>query len=149
MQKIILGTVQFGLNYGINNPAGKPTMDKALEILSFAQSNGINTLDTAEGYGNAIEIIGSYHHSHPHFKVISKFSTDNDIEADCIASLKKAGVQLFEAYLFHSFNNFLSAKKTALPVLSRLKAAGSINKIGVSLYNNEELETAINTPEID
>ena len=49
--KLILGTVQFGLDYGINNKLGKPNFKQSCEILSKAFDNGITTLDTAEAYG--------------------------------------------------------------------------------------------------
>ena len=53
--KIALGTVQFGLDYGISNTTGKITPEMAAEILSFAAGNGIDTLDTAQAYGSAEE----------------------------------------------------------------------------------------------
>ena len=60
-KNIILGTVQFGINYGINNHSGKPTDSQVFEILETAWDNGVNTLDTADAYGEAIRIISSYH----------------------------------------------------------------------------------------
>ena len=73
--KIILGTVQFGLDYGINNKAGKPTYDTIKEILDLAFKKNINFLDTAEAYGDSQEKIGNYHlRSLNVFKVITKFS---------------------------------------------------------------------------
>ncbi|AUS05210.1 aldo/keto reductase [Pseudotamlana carrageenivorans] len=58
--KLVLGTVQLGLNYGINNQIGQPSLDKAFGILNTAFDNGIQILDTAEGYGNSHEIIGEF-----------------------------------------------------------------------------------------
>jgi len=58
MSKIILGTVQFGLDYGINNNNGKPNNNEIKSILDYAFDNKINFLDTAEAYGNSHEIIG-------------------------------------------------------------------------------------------
>ena len=73
--KLILGTVQFGLNYGINNTTGKLKENKVLELLKIAYDLGIRTLDTAEVYGSAHEIIGNFHkkHSCSRFKIITKF----------------------------------------------------------------------------
>ena len=59
-KKLILGTVQFGLDYGINNTTGKPTTKNVYEILNYAYENEIRTLDTAESYGNSRLIIGNY-----------------------------------------------------------------------------------------
>src|ERR1035437_7466824 len=73
--KIILGTVQFGLDYGINNAFGKPTQDTVKSILDYAYENNIRLLDTAEVYGDSQEVIGSYHKlSDNKFNVITKFS---------------------------------------------------------------------------
>ena len=38
--KLILGTVQLGLDYGINNQHGKPSRDGAFQILNIANLNG-------------------------------------------------------------------------------------------------------------
>ena len=45
--KLILGTVQFGMDYGINNNDGKPSFEKVKDILDFAYLKGIRLLDTA------------------------------------------------------------------------------------------------------
>ena len=77
--KIILGTVQFGLDYGINNNNGKPSNETVFNILNTARQNGIEILDTAEAYGSAIPTIGEYHHeSISKFKIVSKFSNNVD-----------------------------------------------------------------------
>ena len=65
MSKLILGTVQMGLDYGVNNSSGKISNKESFEILSLAFSNGINILDTAEVYGNSHQIIGDFHYNNP------------------------------------------------------------------------------------
>src|SRR5688572_26897914 len=76
--KIILGTVQFGLLYGINNVSGKPDEKKVFDILDHAFHQGISILDTADAYGNASDLIGSYHQSTGNsFIVNTKFRTDS------------------------------------------------------------------------
>ncbi len=73
--KIILGTAQFGLNYGINNLTGKPSNLQVIEILNFASENRIKILDTADAYGDAAEIIGLYNESFPtRFLLNTKFT---------------------------------------------------------------------------
>ena len=58
--KIILGTVQFGLNYGVANKTGKLGEDEIPAILLKASEAGINTIDTAYSYGNSEELLGKY-----------------------------------------------------------------------------------------
>ena len=42
IDKIGLGTVQFGLNYGISNKLGQTNFKDSLEIVNKAKNNGIN-----------------------------------------------------------------------------------------------------------
>lgn len=55
---LLLGTVQFGLNYGIANTHGKPSFERVKEILTTAYDNGITALDTAAAYGDSEEVLG-------------------------------------------------------------------------------------------
>ena len=58
MSKLALGTVQFGLDYGITNQSGQVTIKEVKGILDFAKENGIDVLDTASGYGNSEKVLG-------------------------------------------------------------------------------------------
>lgn len=58
--KLVLGTAQLGLDYGIANKIGKPEKNKAFEIMKYAVENGINYFDTAYNYGNSEIIIGKF-----------------------------------------------------------------------------------------
>jgi len=40
--KLVLGTAQLGLDYGIANKLGKPAENKAFDIMKYAAENGIN-----------------------------------------------------------------------------------------------------------
>ncbi|PMP92163.1 MAG: aldo/keto reductase, partial [Hydrogenobaculum sp.] len=62
IEKIALGTVQFGLDYGINNPYGKIKEDEVFRILDFAKEHRIDTLDTAYLYGDSEKVLGKYTH---------------------------------------------------------------------------------------
>ena len=55
--KLVLGTVQFGLQYGINS-AGRPSIKQVSDILNNAKTGGILILDTSSVYGNAEEVLG-------------------------------------------------------------------------------------------
>ena len=60
MNKIVLGTAQFGLDYGINNKRGRIRADEVLRMLDEAASSGIDTVDTAYSYGDSEKIIGDF-----------------------------------------------------------------------------------------
>ena len=56
--KIILGTAQLGLDYGITNQNGKPSIETALDIIKTSLDNNITIFDTARGYGDSEKILG-------------------------------------------------------------------------------------------
>ena len=64
--KLALGTVQFGLNYGVTNDNGQVRIEEVKHILNFAKDNNIYTLDTAASYGNSEKILGEIATSDQH-----------------------------------------------------------------------------------
>jgi aryl-alcohol dehydrogenase-like predicted oxidoreductase len=149
--KIVLGTVQFGLNYGINNSSGKPSQEETFLILDTAYKNGIIYIDTADAYGNAIELIGEYHRTRNYrFSVYGKFKSvrENEIETIVKNSLEKLHIDSYTVYSYHSYNEFVE-KPYLLDELCRLKNAGLIKKIGISLYSNDEFNKVIDNDIID
>ena len=70
---MILGTVELGMAYGINNTQGKPSLEKSFEVLDAAWRGGIRELDTASAYGDSEEIIGMFQSErNVHFKTDTK-----------------------------------------------------------------------------
>ncbi len=144
--KLILGTVQFGLSYGINNLKGKPEKEIVFQILSYAYENGVRYLDTAELYGNAHDLIGEFHKTNPNkkFDIITKFphEFDDSLEDKINIYLKQLNVDNLHAVLFHSFESYVKNK-------SQLnKKIKSITNVGVSIYTNEQINEVINDPDI-
>lgn len=153
--KLILGTVQFGLNYGINNIKGKPSFLEVKDILDISFLNGIRLLDTAESYGDSQERIGAYHEkSSNSFLVITKFSATRldlpyNIKERVYANLKTLRIESLYSYMFHSYVDFIKYYPDFKEDLIFLKKEKSIQKIGVSLYTNEELEEVLKYDEVD
>ena len=149
--KLILGTVQFGLKYGINNSLGKPEKKSVFDILSYAYENGIKYIDTAELYGNAHELIGEFHKLHPgkKFKIITKFPHDfeDSLDNKINSYLNQLDIDYLEAILFHSFDSYIN-HKSQLTNLVKLKSK-SVKYIGVSVYTNEQMNEVINDINID
>lgn len=149
--KLILGTVQFGLEYGINNSVGKPQKEQVFEIFEQVAKSGLEVLDTADVYGNASELIGEFFaNSSTRFKINTKFKVEKDktIEEQLQHSLGLLNTQNINVYFYHRFDEMIEFPET-LVELEKLKTQKLINKIGVSVYGNDELEIAVNTPEID
>lgn len=145
--KLILGTVQMGLNYGINNSKGKINLNEAYGIFEKAYESGIIILDTAESYGNAHQIIGDFHALNPEirFKVITKvppFERIGNIEVKIEQYLTEMNINQLEGFMFHSFKSYKENQKI-ISKLSLLKKKGLVKHIGVSIYTNDELETLL------
>jgi aryl-alcohol dehydrogenase-like predicted oxidoreductase len=149
--KLILGTVQFGLNYGINNSQGKPEKDTVFEILSYAYENGIRNLDTAELYGNAHDLIGEFHKLNPikKFEIITKFphNFDESLDNKINTYLKQLNIDKLSAIFFHSFNSYLKHKEQLENIVKSKNKV--VKQIGVSVYTNKEINEVIDDINID
>jgi len=153
--KLVLGTVQFGLKYGINNTIGMLNEDQVFELLATAYESGIRTLDTAEAYGNAHNIISNFHKiSKKRFKIISKYSSSIfDYPIDLVERLHihcvNFNVNYLEGYMFHSYNDFKKNINNDSHVLENIKNSGLVKKIGVSVYSNNQIEDILNYEHIN
>jgi len=58
LSRLVLGTVQFGLPYGVANRDGQPSYETARDILACAIEGGVTCLDTAAGYGESEAVLG-------------------------------------------------------------------------------------------
>jgi aryl-alcohol dehydrogenase-like predicted oxidoreductase len=150
-KKLILGTVQFGLKYGINNSNGKPKKVDVFEILSYAHENGIRYLDTAESYGNAHDLIGEFHKLNPtkKFQIITKFPHyfENSLEENINKYLTQLNVDYLNTIMFHSFESYIKNKEQ-LENIKKCKYKNFKN-IGVSVYSNEQINEVIDNINVD
>ena len=158
---LCLGTAQFGLDYGITNINSKPNEEELLSILNFANSENIKFLDTAETYGNAEELIGSSLLKNPKldFKIISKLSfeieknnyqiSEKNLNTKIMNTLEKLNLNSIDSYLIHNPNNINQSNYTQLiNWLKNLKDKNIIKRIGISIYNSEDLRN-INLEDFD
>jgi uncharacterized protein len=152
--KLILGTVQFGMDYGINNKKGKPSFSKVKDILDFASLKGINLLDTAEAYGNSQSVIGKYHKGcSEKFNIITKFSDKRiDLPKNIIKrvndNITTLNVDFLYSYMFHSFDDYKKYFSLFKNDLISLKKINKIKKIGVSLHSNDEIVQVLKNDQI-
>ena len=142
-KKIILGTVQLGLNYGINNSLGKPSVESAFKILDAAYENGIQYLDTAEAYGNSEQIIGEFHRKYKKiFKICTKLIIADDEEEKIVNiidnTIRRLQVEKIELMYLHRFEQAKNA--CIMQGITEAKVQKKIEKIGISIYEPSELE---------
>jgi aryl-alcohol dehydrogenase-like predicted oxidoreductase len=159
MCKLCLGTVQFGMDYGINNQLGRqPGLYETFEILDYALNNGIDTIDTASAYGDAELILGKYFRLYPeksNIKLISKLRPNciktNDIkgtiEKEITDTLKRLNVSYLDGYLLHTPEYILNEEIVNSMLV--MKEKGFVKNIGVSVYDTEHGFAAINTGKVD
>ncbi len=140
--KLILGTVQFGLDYGINNKNGKVSGEEAFNILNYAWQNGITHIDTAAAYGNSEEVIGEFSRTFPNarFDIITKLAKETAWKDALPLSLTALKTGKVDTLLFHSFGAYKLAKSNNEFSELSLAKGEFFTKLGVSVYTNEELK---------
>lgn len=135
--RFVLGTVQFGLQYGINS-TGHPNEEEVCRILRKAYDSGINTLDTSSAYGNSESVLGRA--MRDEFQIVSKYPKCSQTVSECFAkTLKNLRRESLYGYLLHHFSIY-ETNPSIWDELVSLKCEGRVLKIGFSLYEPEELE---------
>ena len=145
LNKLIIGTAQLGLNYGINNQLGKVSMREANSILNHAYKNGISTLDTAFQYGDSETIIGKIT-CNKNWDIITKTSSINlknfsskELINNFHASLKKLKKKSIYGLLIHDIDLISHPDCDHLYTeLLALKKYDYIKKLGFSVYTTEQ-----------
>ncbi len=144
--KLVLGTVQMGLPYGVMNGRKPIDRDEIGQILGLAWASGIDTLDTAASYGNAERLIGEAKPNEAVFGIISKTP---GLEADTAdetnirrvsdhvqKSLDDLRIDCLDGLLVHHPGDLLGSLGCRLfAELSRLKTRDIVRRIGVSVYD--------------
>lgn len=149
--KLVLGTVQLGMKYGLNNVHGQPTQEESFAILDTALLGGIDTFDTAWAYGTAEDVLGVWIQARAlagKVRIISKMKPhalneypDGTKASDIVRmelekSLARLRVESLDGYLFHS--PYYIYQSHMVEGLQKAKEAGLIKNIGVSVYDEAE-----------
>lgn len=145
--------------YGITNQCGKTPASEVAEILEYAQSVGISLLDTASLYGEAEIVLGA--NSLHSFRVVTKtprFNSgtidDAQVEELLITfsrSLRNLGLSQVEGLLAHHAQDLLvSGGDRLIESMQSLKEEGTVNRIGVSIYDGTQIDELLKkfTPDI-
>lgn len=140
MTKLALGTVQFGMDYGISNTRGQIPQAEIEKILLFCRKHNINTLDTAQGYGNSESVLGQYDLSS--FNIVTKLMGNAELED----SLAKLNVPSVYALMFHRENEVTDISWRRFENWKNQKL---VKKIGVSVYSPEALLQIIQNYPVD
>lgn len=159
--ELCLGTVQFGMDYGIRNQK-QPTVEDAVQMLDYATQNGIDNIDTANAYGTAEDVVGTFLQrktiDRNQLFIISKFKPNllDDISEDKYYDVMKANLEnslerlhtdYLDSYLLHSARYVWD--DAIIDTLNRMKSEGYVRNVGVSVYEPDEAKKCIERSNID
>lgn len=143
MTALMLGTAQWGSAYGATNAVGRLSDQDLAEIVEMAREAGITDVDTARGYGDAEQRLRPFARD---FSLTTKVSGGGDVAAQVADSLDALGIESLAGVLIHDWDA-LDCKGHGMSVLTfgQLLDAGSVSRVGVSVYDAAGLESAAET----
>ena len=151
--------MQWGLPYGVSNTSGQTLDAEISSILNSAHAYGVRTIDTACLYGESETKLGNQKLGA--FQIVSKTPqcaslTDGEavysfLSSSIRQSLHKLQISKLYGYMVHHADDLLGPQGPQIAMaLRRLKDQGLVEKVGVSVYNNEQLDaiTAFFIPDL-
>lgn len=154
--KLALGTVQFGLDYGVANQGGRVTVEEGRKILAEANRAGVDTLDTAIAYGDSEATLGQIGVANWH--IVSKLpkmpddisDVDGWVETQIVGSLNRLKVGRLDGVLLHYPAQIFSGQGRKLPIaLQKSREKGLVKKIGASIYGPNELQALLDVFDVN
>jgi len=148
ISKLVLGTAQLGMKYGIANKRGQPSKKESLKLLKTAWNEGIRYFDTAPDYKSEL-IIGEFVKSygiHNEIQILTKLPLvrkENDwksfIERSIENSLNNLTCHQIKVLFFHNAKDSLLLFENE-DFFKNLLNDYSISSLGVSVYEPHEIE---------
>ena len=153
--KLCLGTVQFGLDYGIKGQK-RPEIGDSVRILDYATQNGVTGLDTASTYGSAEEIVGKFLRkktiARDKLFIVSKLAPNalkktqakdyyKTIKDNLTTTLYRLGLAYLDSYILHNSKSVFDDE--IMEALYRFQKEGYARKTGVSIYEVAEAKKCI------
>lgn len=152
-----LGTVQLGMQYGIANQSGKPSLEQSFEVLQTAVDGGVTALDTAAAYGDSEQVIGRFLRERGGKKdlfLTTKFLLSlpddapyalvkSEIRRSLERSLENLGVGRVDCLMLHRAEYFAKFPDATADALADAIREGVAGCAGVSIYAPEDLGPAL------
>ena len=145
-----LGTVQLGMDYGLGNNTAKPQKEYAFEVLDCAMNSGVNTLDTANNYGDSEIVIGEWMRGLDETcrpLIVTKVgpfdhSSPENLKADILKQTEKCletlGVTQIDILMAHNFEDYEKDPIILRETFAELKAKGLIRYSALSAYSHHD-----------
>lgn len=154
--KIGLGTVQFGVDYGITNTDGRTPLDEVGVILDLAARNGVDLLDTAHLYGESEAALGQAILPGQTFKIVTKTpdlgkidlrgpgEASDKLDAAFHRSLANLNTDRVYGLMVHNAGGMSGPYAQEIyDALAKLRQSGKIQKIGLSVYTAADIDHVI------
>lgn len=152
LSKFQLGTVQLGMTYGIGEDKEKPTEEKAMALLDRAAALGINTLDTANNYGDSERIVGKWLRKRKEQGletpwVVTKIgplahgsydALRDDALRQTEACLKTLDTEQIDCLMIHNFEDYESDPDAMRKIFSEMKREGYYKTSAISAYSRHD-----------
>lgn len=145
--RVALGTVQFGLPYGISNQHGQVSRVEAKAMLEMAATAGVDMLDTAIAYGDSENCLGEV--GTQGFSLVTKLPAVPESCADVHGwvreqvanSMMRLKVSKIYGLLLHQPAQLTGHHgKQLYHSLCALKEDGLVGRVGISIYSPKELD---------
>lgn len=158
--KLGLGTVQFGMPYGISNPAGMVSEQEVVRILCAALELGLEVIDTAPAYELSEKVLGEALPKNHSLHIVTKtpaFKTPHISEKDCDhlnrtfhVSLERLRQNSLYGLIVHHVDDLFAKNGDKLfAEMQKLKAEGLVKKIGISVYSPEQVDLVLKRYDVD
>ena len=163
-RRMVLGTAQFGMNYGITNAKGRPTQREVNSIVQTAISSGIEYIDTARTYGDSEQVLGKALSGGWDCRatIVTKLSPLDDcpydagpklvtgnVEQSIYKSCHALHMQSLDVVMLHRAEHLTAWQGAAWRALINLKQLKVVKHLGVSVQSPEEALLALDFPDVE
>lgn len=156
--RLILGTAQLGMAYGVANRQGAPDTDRARGIVQAAWAGGVREFDTARAYGDSEAVLGRALRElglAASARIVTKTDPAWDgLDADLLRrgveeSLRRTGAGRLHGLLLHR-EGLLGLWNQGLgQMLRKLADEGLVERVGVSVYSVGAAQAALELDGLD
>jgi len=161
--RLTLGTAQLGMFYGAANQTGMPSMEEVSSIITTAVSYGVTSFDTARAYGDSENRLGQCLFPYKdRVNIITKLSPlnnlpddalkstiSNSVDASIFRSCRELKLSTLATVLIHKPDHLYLYDGMVWKRLEALRDEGVIGRLGVSVYNPQQLEYAVTNYKIE
>jgi len=155
--RIVLGTAQLGMPYGIHNWTGRPSASEGIAMMHEARIGEIGFIDTAQAYGSAEQFLGKYmsqYEGASNLRILTKLGPAIDyhdrqaVEGAVRRSIERLAVDRLWGLLLHREEMLNEMDGVLGNTLRGLMEKGLVANLGASVYTPEYARLAIESPHI-